>query len=114
MDHSKICTIINQVYSINSSIKLKLDSDSLTRKFQRIYRELENMGYTMHDPLGENYDVERVDCEATISGNSSKNLKIVEVIKPIIYLTLSERREILQRGIVIIQGREDSDKIDEE
>ena len=96
-----LCNIINQIFQIELKCKQELDSKGLQRKFKRINQHFGELNIKMHDPLGEAYDDTRIDCEATISGDDMEDLKIIEVIKPIIYYKEVEN-VILQRGVVIV------------
>lgn len=96
-----LCNIINQIFQIEQKCKQELVSKGLERKFKRINQHFSELRIEMHDPIGEAYKDTRIDCEATISGDDTDELKIIEVIKPIIYLK-DEQNVILQRGIVIV------------
>ena len=100
-----LCNIINQIYQIEQKCKQELDSKGLQRKFNRIQQHLSALELEVYDPLGEAYDDTRIDCEATISGGSTDHLKIIEVIKPIIYHK-GDQNTILQRGVVIASNEQ--------
>lgn len=99
-----LCKIINQLFQIKEKVNASDDSNGMQRKFDRIHTYLEELNLHVHNPIGESYDDTRLDCEATISGDSINNLEIVEVIKPIIYLK-SDGNTLLQRGVVIVKGK---------
>jgi len=79
--------------------------DRLSRKFDRTKKYFEEIDLYIHDPLGEDYSDTRIDCEATISGDSTNDLKIVEVIKPLIFNREGGQNVIIQRAVVIVEGR---------
>lgn len=106
MTHLDICSIINQIFAIESRVKSSLNSEILDKRFKRLFTEFEQLGYTIHNPIGESYDMTRSDCEATISGDQTSNLVIVEVLKPIIFKSTNSERELEQRGIVIVQSEQ--------
>jgi hypothetical protein len=60
--------------------------------------EKSQSGLTIHNPLGETYDQTRLDCEANIAGESTENLVITEVIKPIIRLKQGGLNQIVQKN----------------
>ena len=99
-----ICNIINQIFAIEMKVNSSKGNQGLVRRFDRLYTEFEQLGYQIHNPIGEKYDETRSDCEATISGSEPTNLIIVEVLKPIIFRSVDNRRQIEQRGIVIVQS----------
>ena len=96
--------MINQLHGIHSKVSEMEDSRSTERGFARLYAYFEELDLHIHDPLGEDYDETRIDCEATIAGDSVDNLHIVEVIKPIIYNRIEGQNHILQRAVVIVES----------
>jgi hypothetical protein len=56
------------------------------------------------NPIGERYNETRTDVTATISGSSSRNLVITEVIKPIIVQRVGNVQQIVQVGVVIVES----------
>lgn len=98
---SVLCNIINQIFQIEQKCNQELESKGLQRKFRRIDQHLQELELEVHNPIGENYDDTRLDCEATISGDDTDNLKIIEVIKPIVYHK-GNHNTILQRAVVIV------------
>jgi len=97
---SILCNIINQIFQIEMKCSQDLNSKGLQRKFSKIKQQFSELEIEIYDPLGEAYDDTRIDCEATISGEHTDDLKIIEVIKPIIYHK-GDQNVILQRGVVI-------------
>jgi hypothetical protein len=63
------------------------------------------MGYTWHNPMGEKYAETRTDCEASISGRISDKMIINQVIKPVIYKQEEGTRMLVQKAIVIVEGK---------
>ena len=101
---SVLCNIINQLYVIETKVNDLENSKSLSRRFDKIKTQFKELNLHIHDPLYESYDETRLDCEASIAGSLTSNLKIVEVIKPIVYYRTAEVNQIIQRGIVIVEG----------
>ncbi len=97
--------VINQVFDMEKKLEIMPNSTSLLRNIRRIKTNLEEMNLHYHNPFGEKWDETRTDCEATISGNSIKKLRITEVIKPIITRKEGDFHQIIQKGIVIVEGR---------
>lgn len=104
MNHNTLCTIINQFHSIETKIKSENSSSFYQRRFDKINMAWEDLGLTVLSPLGENYDETRTDCEASIAGDSVDNLKITEVIKPIIYYKENNENVLIQQGVVIVES----------
>jgi len=102
--HKSLCNIINQIHSLEAKLMSSDEHKTLDRRFQRIKKSFEDMNLFIHNPIGEAYTETRLDCEASISGESSENLKIIEVIKPVIYFKNEDDNEIIQRAVVIAEG----------
>ena len=102
--------ILNQVFEIEQKINKIQEQNSVQRNIGRLKNFFETealaegQGLIYHNPIGENYNETRTDCDATISGEDHNNLKIVEVIKPIIYVKYANIQIIAQKGIVIVQS----------
>ena len=92
----------NQLFALKGKVS---HDRSLYRHVERMERALASLGLLIHDPLGEPYDETRTDCEASIAGESVHNLVVVEVIKPIVYQQAGTWRQLLQPGVVVVQGR---------
>lgn len=93
--------IINQLFEIEA----KLNGDtakSVQRNFERLYHELEQMGYKVVNPLGQKYDERDISIEANVLTNSN-NAKIVKVLKPAIYQKIDETYTLVQKAIVIAE-----------
>jgi len=97
--------ILNQVFEIRKKLKDNPAERSINRNLQRISTALEQVGYKVHDPLHEDYDETRLDCEARIAGETANNLHITEVIKPIIYLHDNGQNHIVQKAVVIAEDK---------
>lgn len=102
-DHA-VLSILNQLFELEKKISDLPIEKSLQRNLRRIRSEFETVGYKYHDPLGEKYSLTRLDCEAMAAGVGSDDLKIVEVIKPIVYYQQNDRNEIVQKAVVIVEN----------
>ncbi|WP_397363527.1 hypothetical protein [Olleya sp. R77988] len=94
--------IINQIFSI----QLKSNKENLTlfnRNIDRINHEFETLGYHVINPIGQTYRNEMTDVEANITGDFSGNMKIVKVLKPVVYKKTNEENTLVQKGIVIVE-----------
>jgi hypothetical protein len=97
--------IINQFFEIEKKLAALNAGESVRRNVERIKRYFEEMGYQIHNPIGESYSETRTDCEASIAGTSAENLYINEVIKPIVRYLQEGQHQIIQKGIVITKSR---------
>lgn len=103
--HQALCQMANQVFSLDQKLA-KLEYPSGTaRNVRRLRQSLESFGVRYHDPIGEAYDETRTDCEASISGEKSEGLYIIETIKPIVRLDTSDVQQIIQRALVIVAAK---------
>lgn len=102
MDEQQTIEILNQIFEIEKKIQGSPLEKGIQRNINRMKMQLENSGYRYHNPLGESYDITRLDCEAMVAGEGAQQLKIVEVIKPIIYHQTTGNT-IIQKGIVITE-----------
>jgi hypothetical protein len=63
----------------------------------------DNISFIIENPKGQNYNETRTDIEANIVGDSTDNLIVIDVIKPIIRIKQGGVNQIVQKGIVIVQ-----------
>ena len=102
--------LLNQLFEIEQKVGKLNEQHSIQRNIDRIknYFETEafpgGQGLVYHNPIGENYNETRSDCEASISGSGHENLEIIEVLKPIIYAKYGDSQMIVQKAIVIVQS----------
>lgn len=89
--------IVNSIALLELKLKADGQAEKYERQLNRIHAALEQEGYQYLCPAGEPYSETRTDVEATISGEGSGNLSILQVIKPVIYC----EGVLVQKGIVI-------------
>lgn len=94
-----IINIINQVFEIEK----KGAGAAIDRNLSRIKAELENLGYSYHNPAGETWNETRTDCEASISGAVKAKMTVTEVIKPVVYQWADGQKKIVQKAIVVVE-----------
>lgn len=97
--------VVNQVFDMEKKLEIMANVTPLQRNIRRIKSALADMGVEYHNPIGEKYEETRMDCEATISGTATTKLRITEVIKPIITVKEGALQQIIQKGVVIVEGR---------
>ena len=103
--------ILNQVFELEQKVNKLKEENSIFRNLDKMrnYFATEalsyNQGLIYHNPLGEQYNETRTDCEATITGANHTNLVIIEVLRPIIYIKLGSTQVVTQKAIVIVQSK---------
>lgn len=93
--------IINQIFEIEKKAK-EQNLNIFDRNVERIYHELDEMGYHIENPLGKFYDERDASIEANLVGNSS-HPKITKVLKPAIFEKDSDNMALVQKAIVIAE-----------
>jgi uncharacterized protein YajQ (UPF0234 family) len=92
--------IINQLFEIEKKAN-EQNLDIFERNLNRIQHELEELGYKIINPIGNQYDERDASIEANILNPSAK--KITKVLKPVIYKMQNDNYVLLQKGIVIVE-----------
>lgn len=103
-----ILTLINQLADLDQKINRISDADSLRRHMTRIRDTLAEMSYAYEIPLGERFSETRTDVEAHIAGESTADLRIVQVIKPVIRYRIGMTSRVVQKGVVVVQQQKES------
>lgn len=98
--------IINQIFEMENKVSKLTENNSLQRNLDKIKNMLSEMGLTFDNPIGQKFDETRTDCEASITGSSTENLEIIEVLKPIVRLSQNGHSAIVQKGVVIVKERQ--------
>jgi len=96
--------VINQVFELEKKSAQKQELSVISRNLSRIKDTFADMGLHWSDPLGEPYSDTRTDCEASIAGDSLKDLRISEVMKPIVWIKDGSTSYIIQKGLVIAES----------
>lgn len=92
----------NLVFELEKKLSVQPPGPGITRNIDRMKTVLEEGGLLLLNPLGEVYNEMRTDLEASITGVPDGSLRILDVIKPILYATHDGQRTLLQRGVVIV------------
>jgi hypothetical protein len=108
-------SLLNKQYEIEQKILKNGDPCNLSRNVNKMKDIFEEIGLYYEDPMGQSFKETRTDLEATISGQGTENLTVVQVIKPIIRVSrLMNSQEIggartlsrvAQKGIVIVESQ---------
>ncbi|SHN25499.1 hypothetical protein [Chitinophaga sp. CF418] len=107
--------ILNQVFEIEKKLSVLQEPNSIQRNVNKLKEIMEQglgiqgsddtTGFVYHNPIGEDYNITRTDCEASIAGESTDNLQITEVIKPIIRLHSGGAGFIVQKAVVVVKAK---------
>lgn len=102
-----ILTTLNNLYDIERKLSLHGDPGNAKRNVERIKETFLTEGLFYEDPQGHSFSETRTDLEASIAGKSTEHLTVTEVIKPIIRYGDSGFSRVVQKGIVVVQGKEE-------
>lgn len=97
-----ILTIANAQYELEKKLGQSVGMNIAMRQLGRIKNALESLGVIIQDPQGESYNETRTDLEASIEGQATENLKVLSVIKPILYVKQDQKLNLIQKGVVIV------------
>ena len=100
-------TLLNNLYEIERKLSAHGDPGNLGRNVEKIKDAVMGEGLFYEDPLGQPFKETRTDLDATISGHNTEDLIVAEVIKPIIRAGRAEFSRVVQKGIVIVQAKEE-------
>lgn len=98
--------LLNNLYEIESKLALHSDAGNIGRNVERMKEALAEEGVFYEDPLGQPFKETRTDLEATISGQSTEDLFVTEVIKPVIRIGRAQISRVVQKGIVVVQSKQ--------
>jgi len=106
----KYLFILNQIFEIEKKVNRLEERNSINRNTKKLMEFFEEsmsdyISFIVENPIDESYNETRTDVEASISGNESENLIIVEVIKPIIRIKSGKLNQIVQKAIVIVESK---------
>jgi hypothetical protein len=99
-----VLQVLNNICDIERKLSIHGDPGNARRNVERIKETIEDIKVFYEDPMGQSFSETRTDLEATITGEGSDNLKVVEVIKPIIRVGDKSFSRVVQKGIVIVQS----------
>ena len=107
--------LLDQLFEIERKLENIEESNSISRNLNKMKDIFETnlfsnsttseIGFTYDNPIGESYNETRLDLEASIAGNSTENLFIKEVIKPIIRYKSGGSTLIARKGVVVVESK---------
>jgi hypothetical protein len=99
-----ILTVLNHLYEVESKLRRQGDSSNALRNVDKMKEAIASEGVFFEDPFGQDFKETRTDLEATITGQGTESLRVVEVIKPIIRIGTQQLSRVVQKGIVVVQS----------
>jgi hypothetical protein len=104
--------VMNNLYEIDRKLALHGDGGHVMRNVEKIKDALsDHINYEIfyEDPMGQMFKETRSDLDVTITGNSSEDLYVVEVIKPIIRIVIASSKysQVIQKGSVVVASKND-------
>jgi len=106
----ELIVVINNLFEIEKKLSMHGDVANLQRNVTKIREAIEDQGLTFEDPQGQPFNQTRTDLEATISGEGTENLYVIDVIKPIIRVNISGISQVVQKGIVVVESESKGSK----
>lgn len=106
----ELIVVINNLFEIEKKISMHGDVANLQRNVTKIREAIEDQGLTFEDPQGQPFNQTRADLEATISGEGTEDLYVIDVIKPIIRVNISGISQVVQKGIVVVESESKGSK----
>lgn len=95
----------NLVFELEKKMTATGAVTSFKRNIDRMKAVLEEAGLVSLNPIGESYNETRTDLEASIAGSGSGPLKVLDVIKPVVYTNQEGRLSLIQKGVVIVGNK---------
>jgi hypothetical protein len=96
---------LNHLYDIERKLTLHGDAAGILRNLERIKAAFAEEKLFYEDPMGQAFSETRVDLEASIAGESTENLCVTEVIKPVIRYGDPSYSRVIQKGIVVVRSK---------
>ena len=109
-----VLKIMNNLYEIERKLALHGDTGNVLRNVDKIKDacsscdiDFRDNDYEIfyEDPMGQLFKETRTDLDAAITGNSTEDLYVVEVIKPIIRVRSSKYSHVIQKGSVVVASK---------
>lgn len=97
---------LNHLYEIERKLALHGDAAGIARNVERIKSMFADEQLFYEDPMGQPFSETRADLEASISGEGTEDLVVIEVIKPVIRVGNQNYSKVVQKGIVVVTSRD--------
>ena len=102
-----VLVTLNNLCDIEKKLDINGDSSNVRRNVERIRELFEDENLFYENPIGQKFSETRTDLDATITGEGTEDLFVVEVIKPIIRAGNKNSSVVVQKGIVVVQSKQD-------
>ena len=103
--------LLNNLYEVERKLSLYGDTGNASRNVEKMKDVIRSEGLFYEDPLGQIFKETRTDLDATISGTGTDNLFVTEVIKPIIRFSDGTFSKVVQKGIVVVQSKDQAEAV---
>ena len=100
--------IINQLCDLEQRSNGLAEAEGFRRGINKMKRTFEDLGLSYENPIGQKFNETRTDVEAHISGSATDDLRIVEVMKPVIRYGRDGIFRVIQKGVVVVESRKES------
>lgn len=97
--------VLNNLSDIERKLAAGGDPLNARRNVERIKDAFADQQIFYEDPMGQDFNETRTDLEASITGVGTENLKVVEVIKPIVRCGTKDLSRVVQKGIVVVESK---------
>jgi hypothetical protein len=96
---------LNHLYEVERKLALHGDAAGVLRNIERIKDAFADEKLFYEDPMGQAFSETRADLEASIAGEGTENLRVTEVIKPIVRYGDAAYSRVVQKGIVVVRSQ---------
>ena len=96
--------LLNNLFEIEKKIEMSSEHSNLKRNVDRMKELLADQKVFFENPMGERFSETRTDLEATITGTGTDDLRVIDVIKPIIRVGDRALSRVVQKGIVVVES----------
>ena len=103
--------LLNNLYEVERKLAFHGDPGNASRNVEKMKDVIRVEGLIYEDPMGQIFKETRTDLDATISGTSTENLVVIEVIKPIIRFLDGSFSKVVQKGIVVVQSKDQAEAV---
>jgi len=94
--------LLNNLYEIEKKLLAHGDIGNIGRNVEKMKDIIAGEKLFYDDPINQEYKETRTDLEVSIAGESTENLIVSEVIKPIIRYGDDQYSKVVQKGIVVV------------
>lgn len=102
-----VLSVLNHLYEVERKLAASGDNASIGRNVERMKDAFRDEHLFYEDPMGQPFNETRTDLDASISGDSTTDLVVTEVIKPVIRVGRPDFSTVIQKGIVVVKSKEE-------